>query len=355
MTPDISVIIPTCGRPEKIGACVRSLTRQTLARERFEVLVGLDGPDSAGAHAVQLAWLGEAEDRLRLVECKRSGQASVRNRLLPLARGRTLVFLNDDMLPAATHLEAHLEAQREAEEENARALVIGASPWVVREPDRLFDRLVRETSMIFFYDVMDRLLAEGAADQTHDWGFRHAWLLNLSAPAELVRRAGGFTVFPETYGFEDDELAFRLAQRHGTRVLYRPGAVARHDHRYEPEAYLARERKLGRAAWGFARATPACARAMFGRDVTSASELAYSREFVERERAGVERARTSFRRLGRMPASAVDGPHADDLIAMLYQQHLPLKRWEWRTGLLEAADAEAATRAEGAQRRAIPA
>jgi hypothetical protein len=33
-------------------------------------------------------------------------------------------------------------------------LVLGSAPFRVEKPDRLFDRLVRETSMVFFYDQM---------------------------------------------------------------------------------------------------------------------------------------------------------------------------------------------------------
>lgn len=337
---DVSVIIPTRGRPEKLGACVAGLAGQTPGAGRFEVLVGVDGgaesPEEAAAAegAARAGWGGSGG--LRVVACARGGQAQVRNALVERARGETLVFLNDDVRPEPGLLAAHVAAQRES----GGALVVGAAPWVVGERDSLFARLVRETSMVFFYDRMDEALASGEAGRDHDWGFRHAWLLNLSAPAELVRRAGGFAVFPETYGYEDDEFAFRCGRRFGTRVLYRPEAVARHDHPMTPGAYLERERRLGRAAWGFAGAAPECALAMFGRDVRSAEEVAYARAFVERERANAERVRPVFEALERVPADALpprDDPAGAMLVRALGQQHLMLKRWAWRAGLLEAA------------------
>ncbi|MBY0309210.1 MAG: glycosyltransferase, partial [Phycisphaerales bacterium] len=42
---DLSVLIPTCGRPHKLSACISALSRQSLPRERYEVLVGIDGPE----------------------------------------------------------------------------------------------------------------------------------------------------------------------------------------------------------------------------------------------------------------------------------------------------------------------
>src|SRR5205814_9227455 len=136
-------------------------------------------------------------------------------------------FLNDDMVPGPGLIAAHAQHQEERRERSA--LIIGDSPWAIHQPDRLFDRLLRETSMVFFYDVMRR-----DTDPERDWGFRHAWMLNLSAPADLVRAAGGLAVFPSRYGYEDDELAFRLSRRFGAAVLYRPDAVAVHDHRMGP-------------------------------------------------------------------------------------------------------------------------
>jgi len=347
---ELSVVIPTYGRPQQAAECVRRLGEQSLDPSRYEVLVGIDG-GVENAHdaretesAIREAWPRARTTQLSIVPCPKSGQAAVRNELLERAVGATLVFLNDDMLPAPTLLEHHLRAQREAAAGRAPALVIGASPWVVPADDRLFDRLIRETSMVFFYDRMDEALADGTADADHDWGFRHAWLLNLSAPAALVREAGGFSVFPATYGYEDDELAFRCRELFGTRVLYRPDAVAHHDHRLTPEAYLERERRLGFAAWGFAGRAPECALAMFGRDIRSEDELAYSRAFVERERASADRLRSTFVDLAEIPVDSVPSPGHPaglPLVRALAEQHLLLKRWEWRRGLLESARAGA--------------
>ncbi len=335
---DISVIIPTRGRPEKLAACLTALARQNYDPTRYEVLVGIDGAEDGEVHAQAEAGFGHL--RSVVFELPRGGISATRNALLPHARGRILLFMNDDVLATPDLLAAHVAAHDErARAGKPAAMIQGSTPFVAPgpgEPDRLFDRLIRETSMIFFYDQM---VGPRAEDPDHDWGFRHAWPLNLSVAAELVRAVGGFTVFPTPYGLEDDEFAFRLRERFGTPVLFRPRALAWHDHRYEPGEYLARERKLGEAAWGFAGVSPRCAMAMFGRDIRSAEEVAYSRAYVERERAGVERAREAFHGLVDIPAGAVSGEHQNELIRLIYQQHLPLKRWEWRMGLLAAAGA----------------
>lgn len=326
----VSVLIPTFNRPAKAAACVSALAQQSLSPAEYEVLIGVDGPDTRTEEATRSAW--KRPTNLTVLQLPKQGQASIRNQLLKQARGRTLVFLNDDMIPDRALLELHLRHQQSQEKSGRAALIVGDSPWSTHTPDSLFDRLIRETSMVFFYNVMKQ-----APDPNRDWGFRHAWLLNLSAPAALVREAGGFTIFPSTYGYEDDELAYRLAQRFKTPVLYRPDAIATHDHRITPTEYLKREYNLGFAAWGFARTTPECAHAMFNRDITSREELNYSRAFVERESKTVQRLEESFLNLAEIPATGLGGDHAPALLNIIYEQHLVLKRYHWRRGLLAAA------------------
>jgi GT2 family glycosyltransferase len=344
VTPLISVLIPTHGRAAQLGQCLAALADQDLPPDRYEVLVGLDGPDDTVRQSALAAWSAAGGTAaLTIVGCKKAGPGPTRNRLIERARGSIILFINDDVIPARDLLSAHASAHAA----ERPAMILGAAPWKVTEPDRLFDRLIRETSMIFFYDRM----TGGRAD--HDWGFRHAWTLNLSVPADQVRAIGGFSESLGAPCFDDLEMAWRLSSGGGLPVLFRPQARAVHDHRYEPLTYLARERMLGAQAFRLAGAASRCAAAIFGRDVRSAEELAYSREFIARERTAAERLERSFESLADTPADAIDGPHAGALLNLVYEQHLLLKRWHWRAGLLEAASSPAPERS-ATPRPAVP-
>lgn len=322
---DASIIIPTRHRPERVAACLDALGKQAGSC-RFEVLLGLDGADPDAERVARIAWEGcRADATLVVVACERIGLNGVRNTLLGRASGRFIISINDDVLPEPGFVEVHVREQRRATEAGRPAVITGYSPWVVHEPDRLFDRVVRESPMVFFYNQMD------GHNPDRDWGFRHAWGLNMSVPADALRAVNGWTAFDRLYGYDDIELAWRL----GLPVLYRPEAVAPHDHRMEPAGYLEREEKLGWAAWLFAKRNPAFSADLFGRDITTPEELAYSRAYVKRER--VDLLRESFMGLAELPASAVDGPYAKTLVHLIYEQHLPLKRWMWRRGLLAAS------------------
>jgi glycosyltransferase involved in cell wall biosynthesis len=79
----LSILIPTQGRPAKLAACIGALARQTIDADSFEVLVGVDGPGEGEAEAAGRAGAGRI--RVGVQEFPKSGQASVRNRLLDQA------------------------------------------------------------------------------------------------------------------------------------------------------------------------------------------------------------------------------------------------------------------------------
>ncbi|MFG0305612.1 MAG: glycosyltransferase family 2 protein [Phycisphaerales bacterium JB040] len=323
--PRCSIVIPTRDRLDALERCLRSLAG--IDPGLAEVLVGVDGPDAGEAGVVSR--LGS---RARVLTGQPGGPGAARNRAILEARGEVLLLLNDDVEASPGLVEAHLRAHDERGR-GSPAMVLGSAPWAVHEPDRVFDRLIRETSMVFFYDTMDD------ADPGRDWGFRHAWTLNLSVPKAVARESAGPRgrgVFDESLpdaAFEDLEWAWRVRERTGAPVLYRPDASVTHHHRYEPRAYFERERRLGRDAWALAGANPACAREVFGRDVRTREEVEYSEAFVARERVTVGRLEAAFLRQVARPAASATG----ELIEALYGQHLLIKRWHWRCGLLEGA------------------
>ncbi len=336
---NVSVLIPTHQRPAKLAACVRALAHQSTDTS-FEVVVGLDGPCIHSTQAARDAWAGAGPNRsLRIIECPRAGYTIVRNRLIEEAVGRVMLSLNDDAVAAPQLVAVHWhEHQRRRAAGLGPAIIVGDAPYAHRpagQMDSLLDRLVRETSMVFFYDRMNT--PEGLADRDRDWGFRHCFGLNFSADLSCIREVGGFLARPHVYGYDDIEVGFKLARRFAMPVLYRPEAQVIHEHFYTAAALLEREHTLGRAAWVFAEANPEFAHAVFNRDICSETELASAREFIVRERDAAERLRQSFIALEHLPSCSIDGDNAAHTIRALYEQHLPLKRWEWRRGLFHAA------------------
>jgi len=325
----VSVIIPTYRRAAKLAAAVGALAAQNY--NDFEVIVTIDGPDGAAASgecaagAAKLAWGGEGgarrdSTRLRVLQGPKRGVCAARNRAIDVARGDLLVFFNDDVIPRQDCLLEHVRAHSTGA--GFGHIVVGDSPWRPRDPDSLFAHMLRDTSMVFFHHRM-----RGCLDRDRDWGFRHAWLLNLSASAASVRAVGGLAVIQQTYGRDDDELAFRMTRELGMRVLWRPEAVVEHDHPMTPDEYLRREHELGLGAATFARGAPECASAMFGRNVLCEESVRLARTFVHEHAERAAALTPWFMRLDSMPPDAMD-------VEQAYREHLPLKRWWWNRGLL---------------------
>ena len=312
---DLTVAIPSCGRADKLTRLLDSLDRQTIDANRFEVVVGFDGTSCPVSNPA-----------VRVLKLEHAGPASTRNAIVDEAKGDLLLFLNDDVIAAPDLLEQHLAAHSKQSDCSEHDLVLGSAPWVVASDDTLFDRMIRETSMVFFYNTMDD------SDRTRDWGFRHAWTLNLSLRTELARQVP-FDEGLKRAMFEDLEWAYRLAELKSSRVLYRPEAEVLHDHRYTPEGYLEREKALGAQSLELARVNPECAHAIFRHDISTQEFARSCADAVENDRSRCEALHAEFTSLIKQT------PEPCDDIDALYDSFRSLKKQFWRQGLIEASTA----------------
>lgn len=324
---EVSSIIPTRNRAPALRECLSHLAGQTIDPDRHEVIVVIDGPDPDSTGAVRGF---ETRLRIRLIEADRLGIAHAKNEGLAASRGRLIVLLNDDVLPAPGFLEAHIAARAAL---TRPAMIVGYSPFLKpASGDSLFDRLIRETSMVFFYDRMIGPDRRPTAPPGHDWGFRHAWNLNLSLSSSAALAAGGFRPAIANCCYEDIEFAHRL----GDPVLFLPEAFAPHDHRYTPDGYLDREFRLGYSAYGFAHAAPECAKSVFHLDLRATTARENALRLVEKESVSEPLLLEEFRGLANKPAGSVNTAG----VAGLFERFRVLKRLAFSRGLLAAIQGE---------------
>ena len=108
--PLFSVVVPTRGEPQKLLSLLRRIEGQSLARDRFEIIVAFDGvePDSRVTASLD-SMRGRAVPLAR-----RAGPGAARNAGAAVARGEYLAFTEDDCSPEPDWLEraaARLAAQ----------------------------------------------------------------------------------------------------------------------------------------------------------------------------------------------------------------------------------------------------
>jgi glycosyltransferase involved in cell wall biosynthesis len=93
--PRFSVVIPTTGSEAKLVPLLDGLARQTLPRDRFEIILAFDGATPTPAVAARMEALG-----VRTVSiAPRSGPPMARNRGATAARGEFIVWTEDDVVP----------------------------------------------------------------------------------------------------------------------------------------------------------------------------------------------------------------------------------------------------------------
>lgn len=226
-----SVVIPTYRRPDVLFRVLDALGRQESPPE-FEVLVVDDG--SGDTTAERLAAYS-APYPFRPYFQPNSGPARARNRGVSEARGTHVLFLGDDTVPEPRLLSVHAEAHAKAGGDPVA--VLGYTTWPRERKVSPFLHHINEYGLQFGYALIEN---------PESVPFNFFYTSNVSLPRRLLEEAGLFdTTFPHA-AWEDIELAYRLS-RGGMRILYRPGAVARHDHDITFASFRRRQEKSGEA------------------------------------------------------------------------------------------------------------
>lgn len=191
----LSVVIPTCDRPDALRDCLRRLQpdAQTYPRSNYEIVVSDDGRRISAA-----AELGAEFPDVMWVAGPRRGPAANRNAGAAAARGEVVVFLDDDCLPEpallATYARAFADPVLRAAEGRIRA----------DRPQRRMDEEspINETGGCF-------------------------WSCNIAVRRAFFLEIGGFDERFPAAAMEDVELRERIL-RLGPPIVFLPEALVIH-------------------------------------------------------------------------------------------------------------------------------
>ncbi len=116
MQIDVSVVVPTCDRPDLLARCLAALILQRFEASRFEIVVVDDRP-SPKTRDVVMSWAAHATPSGPLVTYIASpgphGPAAARNLGWRAARGNLVAFTDDDTVPRTDWLEKGVRAFEE--------------------------------------------------------------------------------------------------------------------------------------------------------------------------------------------------------------------------------------------------
>ncbi len=211
--PQISVVIPTRGRPDLLARCLGALVSQRLDSSRYEIIVVDDGPDAATREAVEGA-AGAGGPKVCYLEAGPGrGPAEARNLGWRAARAPAIAFTDDDCVPSRSWLAAGLDALA-AGFEGACGQVVVPIP---------------ETPTDYERDAA---------------GLRDAEFVtaNCFYRKDALEAVGGFDPRFKMAWREDSDVFFGMLER-GLRLAYAPGALVLHPVRPAPWGISLRQQR----------------------------------------------------------------------------------------------------------------
>ncbi len=220
-TIEVSVVIPTYNRRDTLRGMLEALSRQTLAPEKFEVIVVVDGSTDGTWEMLQeiatpYALKPHYQENAGIASAVfSSGVSAARNRGAGIARGQILLFLDDDLLPLPELLEAHARFHRR----DSTAVVLGRLlPSDETSKKRGWNRWDERVLQNHY-----KLMAKGDRPPA---GWR-LYSANFSVGRQQFLAVDGFDLGMGHVRGEDVELGFRLEDA-GATYCFAPSAAGVH-------------------------------------------------------------------------------------------------------------------------------
>lgn len=226
--PELTVIIPTYNRSTVLKRCLDALTSQTLLADLYEIVVADDGSSDDTRQTVERCAAGSPA-RVNYLWQSNAGANAARNLAVAEARGRLLLFINDDTIATPTMLAEHIQTHQLHPDESVAVLGrVTISPQV---PYSMFAKL-----------HLDASYAQWRGKRELDW--RAFYTCNISVKKSFLVKYG---LFEESMRYHEDlELSERLSH-HGLRVIYNPHAQGYHYHCLQEKEYLNVAKREGSA------------------------------------------------------------------------------------------------------------
>ncbi len=226
--PQLSVVVPTRDRPDRLASCLAALMVQTA--DSYEIVVVDDASVDASAVARAVADAPHA----RLVLGEGRGPAAARNLGAGVARGEVVCFTDDDCRPTPGWLDALAAAITAGADASAGPTRNGGPG----------SALARAAQLVANH------LSEASLDTaTGRLGF--APTSNLACRMEVHRHVPFDESYPLAAG-EDREWCRRLAE-HGYELVAAPSALVVHHQELTPAGFWRQQVRYGRGAYRFHR------------------------------------------------------------------------------------------------------
>lgn len=206
----ISIVLPTYNRLVQLQRVLAGLAEQSYPLTAFEVVIVSDG-STDGTNDFLQSYNGPLQ--MRPFVQPNGGAAAARNCGLQMAQGELIIFLDDDVAPAAQLVAEHVTTHQQQQDD---VVVLGP---MLTPADITLKPWVRWEQTMLYKQYAD--IAAGRWAPTA----RQFYTGNASVARRHLLAIGGFdTTFRRA---EDVELAYRLANR-GMTFLFNERAIGYH-------------------------------------------------------------------------------------------------------------------------------
>jgi GT2 family glycosyltransferase len=210
---ELTIVIPTLGRSASLEEVVAGLERQTPPGSDIEVVVVVDARGCAeGATALATA---SRSFGIEVLTAGHPGASAARNVGWRTGSAPLILFLDDDIVPRPDLVAEHRAWQTRYPDPEVG--VLGAVRWSPRVTVTPFMRWL-EDGIQFDYRRIAGV----------EVGWQRFYSCNVSVKRAMLERTGGFDEQRFPFGYEDLELARRMSDDHGFRLLYNHAAVGEH-------------------------------------------------------------------------------------------------------------------------------
>ena len=214
----ISVVIPAYDAQETVEECLTALSKQTIPRTEYEIIVVDDGSTDATAEIA-------ARHGAVVLRQPNSGPAVARNKGTAAARGPIVLFTDADCAPVSDWIEQMVAPLRDPQVAGVKGV------YRTRQKNRTA-RFIQ----IEYEDRYDHTARSHHVDfiDTYAAGYRR----------DILLASGGFDAHFPFASVEDQELSFRLAEA-GHLMVFVPQGIVYHHHPESWLRYAQRKYKIG--------------------------------------------------------------------------------------------------------------
>ncbi len=201
----VSIVIPTYNRYGMLARTLNSLKEQTFSD--FEVVVADDGSTDNTADIVKLKF----PFMVRYFYQKNAGRSAARNLGIKNAYGEIIIFIDDHVVLENDFIEQHYLTHQRCRAENV-AVVRGRVGYIANEEELAEKRLSR----------IDMKKYQPPYNENSP--FYTFITNNISVARKVLLLVGGFDPDFKEYGFQDQELGYRIRER-GFKYKINPNAI----------------------------------------------------------------------------------------------------------------------------------